>query len=148
MFKPRVSVLHGKAVHLTEATSHHVARLGGKCICCGEDRPEFLDIDWIDPTPDKLGGFATPGSFYAYLDRHPDIRVTVYCANCQHARDRFGVCPHQQQAGTMVTDHVKQLLKVAGWYVKDFWTTTTDRGHRTAAMEHMKEIEQIIGETL
>jgi hypothetical protein len=47
-----------------------IAAYGGKCACCGEDKPEFMTLD------------------------HTDL-----CMNCNWAMGLRGYCPHQQVGG-------------------------------------------------
>jgi hypothetical protein len=69
---------------------------GPVCACCGEDTPEFLEIDHIDGGGTKhrkeIGG-----RLYAWLRRNgfpPGFQVL--CANCNVAKGRYGVCPHRR----------------------------------------------------
>jgi hypothetical protein len=90
--------LRGKIATIDEARAFHVARLGGECACCGETTTEFLEVSFADRGPGKHCGFDHPKGFYAYVDSHPDTPVEVLCANCNHARLRFGTCPHKSAA--------------------------------------------------
>jgi hypothetical protein len=92
------TLLHGKIATVQEAKAHHVARLGGRCVCCGEMAVEFLEVTWASDNRRNLGGFDAPGAFYAYLDIQPDDRAepfVVRCADCHHAIARHGICPHE-----------------------------------------------------
>jgi len=72
---------------------------GGRCACCGEDRPEFLAIDHIDG-----GGIAHRKALYKdsgsgimtwWLRKQgypPGFRIL--CHNCNQALGHHGYCPH------------------------------------------------------
>lgn len=79
--------------------SEVVAAYGGKCACCGESEPKFLQIDHIhnDGAEDRAGGLVTI-SLYRWLKRHgyPKDRFRLLCANCNLGRHlNGGICPHQ-----------------------------------------------------
>jgi len=70
---------------------------GGKCVCCGEDKIEFLAIDHIGGGGQKeikqMGGQAY---FYSHLKKMgwpPGYRVL--CHNCNMAIGFYGKCPHE-----------------------------------------------------
>ena len=72
---------------------------GLSCACCGESVYEFLEIDHIDG--DGSGndhrreiGY---GAIYRWLIRNnfPPGFQTL-CSNCNRAKFRYGVCPHQR----------------------------------------------------
>lgn len=74
-------------------------RYGGKCECCGESHPEFLNIDHVngDGRQDRarLGGST---GIYRLLARTPE-RIHGYrllCANCNFSRGLHGYCPHER----------------------------------------------------
>lgn len=72
---------------------------GGKCACCGETQIEFLTIDHIHG-----GGHQhckmLKGDFYVHLrrERFPGKgkEYQVLCMNCNFAKGKFGLCPHQR----------------------------------------------------
>ena len=74
---------------------------GGKCLCCGEEAPEFLTIDHIHgggtEERKRIKGGQT---FYAHLKKHgwPKDRYRLLCANCNGSIGRHGYCPHQSSA--------------------------------------------------
>lgn len=74
---------------------------GGKCLCCGEDTPEFLVVDHIngrDKVPLGQGNNRLGGLMYAWLKRnnYPKDNYRLLCSNCNNARAWFGCCPHEQ----------------------------------------------------
>lgn len=74
------------------------AAYGGACVCCGENRWEFLTMDHVNG-----GGTAarkTDGSgakFYAKLKKlgFPKDNFRLLCWNCNCSRGILGYCPHQ-----------------------------------------------------
>lgn len=77
---------------------------GKKCACCGESEEAFLGIDHVNNDGSKhrkqinctKGG--TP--FYQWLKKNnfPDGFQTL-CMNCNFAKQKLGVCPHQTRGG-------------------------------------------------
>lgn len=71
-----------------------ITMYGGRCVCCGEGKIEFLTIEH------KLGqiGKKKDTSFKAYslaIEKYqPDI-YEILCMNCNHAKGRYGICPHK-----------------------------------------------------
>lgn len=89
-----------------------LAAYGGKCACCGEAAPEFLTIDHIynDGNNHRKGGFYTREgiagpSLYRWLRKEgfPKGRVQILCWNCNCAKGKYGICPHQKEK-TNATD--------------------------------------------
>lgn len=73
---------------------------GNACTCCGETRPQFLHVDHVyndgaaHRKRDKLhSGYA----FYIWLRKHdfPKDRFQILCANCNLAKAKYGICPHE-----------------------------------------------------
>lgn len=70
---------------------------GGKCACCGEAEPTFLEIDHA-----QGGGsehYRNVNAYTAYRqiikDGFPD-RFQLLCCNCNRGRARHGgICPHK-----------------------------------------------------
>jgi len=82
-----------------KAKSDVVAAYGGQCACCGENIPEFLEMDHIynDGAQHRRelrgkGGVST----YRHLRKlgYPKDRYQLLCANCNHAKGYYGRCPH------------------------------------------------------
>jgi hypothetical protein len=76
-----------------------IAIYGGKCVCCGEDRYEFLQFDHKD------GGGRQHreevGSGYKFLlwiqrNNYPKS-IQVLCSNCNFARGHYEMCPHERE---------------------------------------------------
>ncbi len=78
---------------------------GNECTCCGETIPEFLQVDHIDGGGCKhrvevLGGKNRGGhAFYKWLKDQgfPKDNFQLLCANCNFAKGRFKVCPHNRE---------------------------------------------------
>ena len=70
---------------------------GGRCACCGETTIEFLELDHVhnDGKQDR----AENGCTYkrAKALGFPDC-YQILCSNCNHAKARYGGCPHQAGA--------------------------------------------------
>lgn len=67
---------------------------GKVCACCGEAEFDFLTIEH------KLGQHGKRETSYkafltAVKEYRPDLYETL-CMNCNHAKGRFGICPHQK----------------------------------------------------
>lgn len=71
---------------------------GYRCVCCGETMREFLQIDHIDGNGASMRKEQGIGwAFYRWLKRHGyPSGYQILCANCNIAKHRFGVCPHQR----------------------------------------------------
>ena len=73
---------------------------GGKCVCCGETRKEFLSIDHIDGDGSKHRkeiGARTSDEFYRWLkqNNYPE-GFQVLCFNCNCGKGSYSVCPHKE----------------------------------------------------
>lgn len=66
---------------------------GGQCVCCGETTLEFLTVDHIYNDGKSDRGTA----FYRRLRRqgYPKGRYQLLCWNCNCAKGRYGICPHE-----------------------------------------------------
>lgn len=85
---------------------------GNKCVCCGEQEPEFLTIDHVNG-----GGLAhrrscgnSGTSVYRWLRKNgfPKEGFQLLCFNCNRALGAYGYCPHQRR--TMEKAEAKQRL--------------------------------------
>jgi hypothetical protein len=74
---------------------------GEVCACCGESTIEFLTVEHIQGqigrTHRKFGNKAYKEAIREY---RPDL-YEVLCMNCNHARGRYGYCPHRKDKKTL-----------------------------------------------
>ena len=79
-----------------------ITKYGGKCTCCGEDNLVFLAIDHIKGDGNQhrkklFGDKHTSYLFYRWLEKNNfPSGFQVLCHNCNFAKWRCGVCPHQK----------------------------------------------------
>lgn len=94
----------GNALKLEQ---HHQKRLetyavyGGKCICCGEHRWQFLSLDHIenDGASHRRAMNTTSLFMWAWRNEFPST-LQLMCINCNVGRSRNGgICPHQLEPG-------------------------------------------------
>jgi hypothetical protein len=70
---------------------------GGRCVCCGEDAPEFLVFDHVNGGGTAERARLRNGNAQIALliqQGYPDT-MQILCANCNMAKERPGGCPHQ-----------------------------------------------------
>lgn len=72
---------------------------GGKCACCGETEPLFLEIDHTNGGGSKERRENTDiEGFYRWLIRERSGGFQVLCSNCNRGKWRNkGVCPHKRE---------------------------------------------------
>lgn len=70
---------------------------GGKCICCGESKQEFLTLDHITGRSIKEKGI-TGQKFFGLLKSQgwPKDNYQLLCFNCNCAKGIYGICPHKK----------------------------------------------------
>lgn len=92
-----------QALRMREDRERRAARVfqayGSSCACCGQDEPAFLSIDHVNNDGwehrRQIGG---SGGFYRWLEaNHFPPGFQVLCMNCNFAKARVGVCPHQER---------------------------------------------------
>lgn len=94
--KRRATVRAGYYRRKMEVINHY----GGKCACCGESEPAFLQIDHIDDDGAthraSLPHSGAAGVIYRWLKQNgwPE-GFQVLCANCNMAKSSRAGCPHQ-----------------------------------------------------
>jgi hypothetical protein len=79
-----------------------IAAYGGACTCCGEEEEAFLSLEHLDGVPDEHrranGERKSSTDIYALVRRAGfPLDYTVLCMNCNTAKGRYGVCPHEQR---------------------------------------------------
>ncbi len=76
-----------------------VKAYGGKCICCGENRWQFLTLDHPDGGGqiDRAKYRNSTGQIYGWAERngYPNI-YRLLCMNCNWVR-RYHICPHDEE---------------------------------------------------
>jgi len=77
----------------------HYSSNANRCPCCGESNVRFLTIDHINGNGSKHRKSSKCGTgsvFYRWLIKEgmPE-GYQVLCYNCNNARARHGICPHQ-----------------------------------------------------
>lgn len=74
-----------------------IAAYGGRCRCCGDPNWQFLTVDHVygDGKTERESGLYS--NFYTWLKERgfPKDRYQLLCMNCNVAKHRYGVCPHQ-----------------------------------------------------
>ncbi len=81
--------------------SEMITAYGGKCACCDEKEPKFLQLDHIfnDGAKDRVVN-KTSTKLWARLKKKgwPEDRYQLLCANCNFGKlMNGGTCPHQSQ---------------------------------------------------
>ena len=79
-----------------------IAAFGGRCECCGELEPMFLELDHATNDGAEHRREIGRGSHATYkrvkADGFPRDRFRLLCANCNQGRQRNGgICPHKNQ---------------------------------------------------
>ena len=80
-----------------EAIKHY----GGRCTCCGEAEPKFLELDHKNNDGAIFrrvnGKWLLGADFVRWLKKNNwPKNVQLHCSNCNNARQRYGICPHQE----------------------------------------------------
>jgi hypothetical protein len=73
---------------------------GCTCQCCGEKGAKFLEFDHVynDGAEHRRSMKALGITLYEWLKRenYPST-IQLLCTNCNVAKQRFGICPHQEE---------------------------------------------------
>ena len=75
-----------------------IAAYGGKCVCCGENRFEFLTLEHTEKDGAKhKKELGNTDSIHRWIRRngYPKGRFTILCFNCNAADFYYGQCPHK-----------------------------------------------------
>ena len=73
-------------------------KYGGKCICCGEKKFEFLAFDHKNNDGGKFRksvGAGTTTVQWIIKNNYPTL-FQILCHNCNQAKGYYGSCPHQR----------------------------------------------------
>jgi len=95
----------GKASHRLLKLEVLRAYGGLRCVCCGEERPEFLTLDHVNGGGNehrrRLTGSNGGGKhLYRRLKEFGfpnDPPLQVLCLNCNWAKGHYGTCPHKRE---------------------------------------------------
>lgn len=70
---------------------------GGRCVCCGEDDPNVIELDHVGGDGNQHRRSASPQSIYRWAIRN-DFPPTLQllCANCHTAKTRTGDCSYRK----------------------------------------------------
>lgn len=89
--------------YYAELKAQVIKAYGSACACCGEAEPKFLSIDHKDgggsAHRSKVTHGVSGGPFYCWLRRNgfPQKDFQLLCNNCNVAKHRYGICPHQEK---------------------------------------------------
>ena len=91
------------ATYRAKIRADMLAALGGKCECCGEDKPEFLALDHRNGGGSKerreKANNTSGGTYRIARDAgYPTEKYRLLCHNCNSAIGWYGYCPHQKEA--------------------------------------------------
>src|SRR3990167_10349376 len=84
-----------------------VQKYGGKCMCCGENKFEFLTLDHInnDGYLHRMSISRTSGDhFYKWVVKNnfPN-NLQLLCWNCNCAKGFYKICPHKTDEEKIVS---------------------------------------------
>lgn len=83
-----------------EARKEALRRYGGKCLCCGEQRWQFLAFDHKYGGGSKhrkeLRGGGVTIVAWIVKNNYPDS-IQLLCHNCNQAKSFYGECPHKTE---------------------------------------------------
>lgn len=76
-----------------------IEHYGGKCVCCGENRYEFMAIDHINgggvQHRKSIGWSGNSIAKWLRKNDYPD-GFRILCHNCNLAKGFYKVCPHER----------------------------------------------------
>jgi len=98
----------------------HYSNQSFTCACCGEKEQDFLTIDHINGSGNKISkslGIPRGGSgLYRWLVRnHFPPGYAVLCANCNSSKGKRGSCVHKRKQGLRHSVQGWGHLYVTGW---------------------------------
>lgn len=74
-----------------------IEHYGGKCECCGESKPEFLEIDHINGNGKEHRGVVGRGIIGWIIRNNYPTDLRLLCANCNRGIGHYKTCPHKQE---------------------------------------------------
>lgn len=74
---------------------------GRKCVCCGEPEQKFLTLEHRngDGHLDRKQ-YGTGYMYQLAVKVFDPIKYEILCYNCNNAKGRYGICPHQENKVT------------------------------------------------
>lgn len=87
--------------------SKMIEAYGGKCVCCGENKYEFLTLDHINGNGNahrRSLKLASGSQFYKWLEKQgfPKDNYRLLCWNCNCSMGTRGYCPHEKERGRQI----------------------------------------------
>lgn len=72
---------------------------GNKCACCNEREQAFLEVDHIENDGADHRRKLKAKKLYKWLEQNnwPKEGFQLLCCNCNNAKSRYSICPHQTQ---------------------------------------------------
>lgn len=80
--------------HYTKLKNKFLEMYGTRCSCCGETIVEFLTVEHINGQTKSNRETTHAALRNATKEYRPDV-YDVLCMNCNHAKGKLGICPHQ-----------------------------------------------------
>lgn len=139
-----------QAVYYLRLRLSLIHRYGGKCLCCGENREEFLAIDHIDGDGNvhrrsiiaKEKG-NTSASFYRWLIKNEDLtKFRTLCHNCNMARGLYGRCPHNFSGSDQVKEAAKKTMHIVAEMEEQLVKIAEERSARRAEKQSRRAEEK------
>ena len=87
-----------RAIH-HQKRSMVIQHYGGRCVCCGEGDHRFLTVDHInnDGAAHRKSDPSSKNLYYFLFKNNFPDGFQLLCWNCNHAKEIYGVCPHQEK---------------------------------------------------
>ena len=70
---------------------------GNKCVCCGEQNKEFLQIDHINNDGAQHRKILKMSIYRWAINNNFPTTLQILCANCNHSKEKYGYCPHKRK---------------------------------------------------
>lgn len=99
--KMRESNRAWRSIFWPQLRADFINAYGGKCACCGESEPLFLDLDHIKNNgAEHRKEFGNNQQIILWLKRNgwPRDEYQLLCCNCNQGKARNGgICPHKKK---------------------------------------------------
>ena len=99
-YKDPAAQIAKRARYYAKLRSEAYAAYGGRCVCCGESRPQFLTIDHVNGDGAEHRKRVAPGCMILqWLQQRgwPQEGFQLLCWNCNCAKGIRGGCPHERE---------------------------------------------------